>query len=73
MGCHFLLLSLTESITSILDEVFRILNKERIVPVETLTIGIIYCSVLNLKIEITIPTPLLPSSVPEIIKETLHF
>ncbi|RSJ39950.1 hypothetical protein D8820_06445 [Streptococcus sanguinis] len=73
MGCHFLLLSLTESITSILDEVFRILNKERIVPVESLTIGIIYCSVLNLKIEITIPTPLLPSSVPEIIKETLHF
>ena len=73
MGCHFPLLSLTESITSILDEVFRILNKERIVPVESLTIGIIYCSVLNLKIEITIPTPLLPSSVPEIIKETLHF
>jgi len=40
MGCHFLL-SLTESVTSILDEVFRILNKERIVSIESLTIGII--------------------------------
>ena len=40
MGCHFLL-SLTESITSVLDEVYRKLNKERIVPIESLTIGII--------------------------------